>query len=65
MLLAGTYTGIDLFTPSKTSSPNTGGVLPSKVTEVRLEQPRKAQCPIFVTKLGIVTEVRPTHLSKA
>ena len=27
-------------------------------TEVRLEQPRKAPCPMVVTLLGMVTEVR-------
>ena len=61
MLLAGTYTGIDLLTFSKTSFPNAGGVLPLKVIEQRAIQPEKAESPILVTEFGIVTEVRPAH----
>ena len=65
MLLAGTYTVVDLFTPSKAFFPNLGGVLPSKVIEVRLVQPLKAPYSILVTELGIVTEVRLEQPSKA
>ena len=71
MLLIGTYTGMDLLTPLKTPSsqitPSTksGGVLLSKVIEVRSEQPEKAFSPMAVTELGIVTEVRLTQSEKA
>ena len=65
MLLAGTYTGIVLLTFSKTSNPNSGGVLPSKVIDVRFEQYQNALSPILVTEFGIVIEVRPVHSPKA
>ena len=62
MLLAGTYTGIDLLIFSKVFFSNFGGLLPSKVIEVRAEQPEKAHSPILVTEFGIVIEVRLVHL---
>ena len=58
MLLAGTYTGIDLLTFPKAFFPNSGGVLPSKVIEVIFSQPWKAVFPILVTDSGIIIEVR-------
>lgn len=38
---------------------NVGGVVALQVTDVRLEQPSKADYPIRVTLLPIVTEVKP------
>ena len=35
------------------------------VTDVKLEQPEKADNPILVTELGIETEVKPVQLEKA
>ena len=41
-------------------------VLPlSTIIDFKLEQLRKALCPILVTLLGIVTEVREEQLEKA
>ena len=57
MLLAGTYTDMDLFTPLKAFFSNSGAVLPSKVIEVRDPQFSKAYAPILVTESGIVIEV--------
>ena len=65
MLLAGTYTGVDLSTPSNAPFLNLGGVLPSKVIEVRPEHPSKARLSITLTEFGIVIEVRPEHPWKA
>ena len=48
----------DSLTFKKTSFPNSGGVLPLKVTEVRSLQLPKAKFPILITEFGIVTEVR-------
>jgi hypothetical protein len=53
---------MDLLRPSKTFFPNSGGVLLSKVIEVRPEQTEKAYPPILVTEFGIVIEVRPGQL---
>ena len=35
------------------------------VIEVKEGQPRKTRCPILVTLLGIVIEVKEEHLEKA
>ena len=64
-LLVGTYTGMDLLTFLKTFSPNSGGVIPSKIIEVIFEQPSKASSPISVTELGIMIDLRPEQLQKA
>ena len=61
----GTYTGIDIDTPSKASEPRVGGVAASHVMEVKEEQFLKAEEPMFVTLLGIVTEVREEQPKKA
>ena len=58
MLLAGTYTGVDLLTFPKAFFPNSGGVVPSKDIEVRLLQELKAHHPIVLTELGIMTDLR-------
>ena len=57
--------GMDLLTPSKKLFSKFGRLLPSKVIEVRPEQPQKADFPILVTELGIMTEVRPEQREKA
>ena len=65
MLFAGTYMGMDLLTSSKTFLPNIGGVLPSKIIEVRPEHSEKAASPILFTELGIVIEVKESQALKA
>jgi hypothetical protein len=61
----GTYTGIDIDTPSKASEPRVGGVAASHVREVKEEQFLKAEEPMLVTLLGIVIEVKDAQPSKA
>ena len=56
---------MELLTYLKTSFPNSGGVLPLKVIEVRPKQSQKARSPILVTEFGMVMEVRPEQPSKA
>jgi hypothetical protein len=58
---AGTYTGMDLLTPSKTPFSNSGGVHPLKVMEVRLLQKRKVRPPIYYI-LRTTTHYNPSFL---
>ena len=61
----GTYTGIDIETPSKAPESTAGGFSASQVIEVREVQLKKAAYPMLVTLLGIVTEVKEEQLEKA